>query len=136
VIREDIFTKLQASGGLANLVGARIWPVNAPQSWDPDIGPAVTFTVDHDQAGACLDGADGTAEAEIELAALAVIEADALAVAKVLRSEWSGFSGTVGNTYFHYVISRGRLLDYVDAIEGSDLGYYAVTLTYQVGHSI
>jgi len=94
VIEEGLHAYLVGHAGLTALVGARVYPLKAP---DDAMYPLVVYQRISGPRVYSHDGASGLSHPRFQLTSWGEIYPDAKAVAKQVRLAMSGYSGTMGD---------------------------------------
>lgn len=100
MIQEGLYATLAADAGVSALVGARVYPVNVPQSdyTDSTKFPCVVYNFDGKERQVRFSGTDTLVSARLSIDCYAKTYAQAQAVAEAVRGVLKDYSGTmVGN---------------------------------------
>jgi hypothetical protein len=96
---------LAANGGVAALVGSRIYPDVLPQGYSVRSGGALTYTIIDTVHDHLINGLSGIARSRIEFAAFASTRAGANLIAEAVRaSDIIGLTGAMGGVSIESVI--------------------------------
>lgn len=93
-IEAGLNTHLLADSNVTGLVGARIYPLKAPQ--DADL-PAIAYQKISGPRDETQSGPSGLVEARMQITCLGSTYSEAKSVAEVVRGSIDGFSGTMGS---------------------------------------
>jgi hypothetical protein len=96
---------LAANGGVAALVGSRIYPDVLPQGYSVRSGGALTYTIIDTVHDHLINGLSGIARSRIEFAAFASTRAGANLIAEAVRaSDIIGLTGAMGGVSIESVM--------------------------------
>jgi hypothetical protein len=118
---------------LSDYIGGRIYFSNPSQL---SLYPCLTVNVRTRGYGYNLDGHDGSSLATVEITALALREATAIAIAEVIRNSLQGFRGLQSGVSILRCFLDDESDDTSQPIDGSDQWVYEVTLSYVMKHRV
>lgn len=104
-MEEALIAKLLADGGVAALVGTRVYPVARPQG---SVFPAVTLATVSNVPVYTNDGESGIAEARVQIDCWGETYGSVKTAARAVIAALSAFFGTVDGTVFQYVLLDGE----------------------------
>lgn len=110
-LEADIYTYLAAQTALTDLVGTRIYMMNAPQN---TAFPYVVYRKVAASPDYAMGGQSGLQQAWFEFFVYDDLYATVLAVVEQLRQELSGYHGTMGTTVVDWVTLEGENDEYLD----------------------
>lgn len=127
MIEKALYEKLTASPDIAQIVGTRVYPVFLPEKVQT---PALVFVrVSTDGAFLSHDGTNGIITSGFEISCLSKTVTEAKALARLVRRELSGFSGTVSGVKIYRASVDGEFDDY-----DYETGLYSVPIEVYLTH--
>lgn len=127
-----VYTLLKNAAAVSALVGARIYPLTAPQK---PTYPLITYQRISGPRWTTLDGPTGIAQPRIQVDAYATTYAGAKALAAAIRQTLDGYRGAVSTTAGNVRIGGVRLETDQDLYEDDvDPALYRVQMDFMVTH--
>lgn len=129
---EEAFTAyLLAHAGLTALIGARLYPEEAPQ--DEDL-PAVAYQCISDVKLHSLTEQMGLEQPVYQFTAYAASRASARAVAEQIKAALCDYSGTMSGVTVQYIELQSEISSLVSSSDGT-VSTHAVDLEFQIHYN-
>jgi hypothetical protein len=135
-IKSAIRIYLTGQAGITALVGSspvRIYPIKLPQK-NPKL-PALTYRRLSGQHGHNIGGSSGTAIPTFRFDCWGATYEDADKLAEAMRQVMQGFGGEMDDTDVRTVVLADDFDDYEPPEDGSDDGFFHVTLDYAIRYT-
>lgn len=132
-LRRSLVAWLKSDPGVVAAVGTRVYPLVIPQGKNKI--PAITYQVITDPHDDDLDGPTGTAEATVQIAAVALDLKSCGAAAKAVRDLMNGFTGFVpvpGGIEVDEINLENTTDRSEEPVDGSDHWTYRIVADYLI----
>ena len=127
MIEKALFDKVSAAAEISAIVGSRIYPVFLPEKVTP---PALVFVrVSTEGAVLSHDGTNGIITSGFEISCLSKTVSEVKTLARLVRREFSGFSGTVSGVKIYRSSVESEFDDY-----DYETGLYSVPVEIFLTH--
>jgi len=127
-----IRTYLLTKSAITDIVGTRIYPAALPQNADL---PAIVYHVMGGSPDDVLTGSSGSYRASVDLDCISTNHITTNNLAEQVRLLIQGYFGAMGTEQVNAARLTGRFENYLNPIDGSDVGKHVVALNFDITHN-
>jgi hypothetical protein len=127
-----IRTYLLTKTAITDIVGTRIYPTILPQNATL---PAIVFDVFGGTPDDVLTGSSGSFRAVVDLECISANHITSNDLAEQVRLVTQGYFGAMGDEQINAARLLSRSENYVQPIDGSDVGRHVVSISLEITHN-
>ena len=132
-IEAALVERLAAVSGVTDVIGTRLYPVQAPLSAQAPYGVAQVIAERHLHD---YTGASGLAYPRVQISVYAATSVTAAAAGEAIRQALQGWTGTAAGVAIRSIDLENRITQAVPPSDGTDVPSYRCALDFLISHAI